>query len=129
MNVFKPIFLLWTACLLLLCFSSIAQGRVLTINVKESKCLEGKYILKFGMINKYTYNRNPILAFKIIQGDKILACKKISLCVPAGADGSDLHEVAFDLECGEEGITYQLMIFERRASGRVNYWLSDCPEQ
>ena len=128
-NVFKPVFLLWISCFLLLSLSSIAQGRVLTIDVKESECLEGKYVLKFGMINKYTYNRHPILAFKIMRGDKILACKKISLFVPAGADGSDLHELTFDLECREEGITYQIMIFERRARGKVNFWLSDCPEE
>ncbi|MDP6179433.1 MAG: hypothetical protein QGG48_06030 [Desulfatiglandales bacterium] len=60
--------------------------------------------------------------------DKILACKKILVNIPEGSDGSKVHEVTFDIECGEELLPFSAKLFERRALNRLDFWLSDCPQ-
>jgi hypothetical protein len=122
-----PRYLLCIASLLILSLFSLAHGRELDLYIKEFKCTKEKYILKFGVINKFTYNRQPTVAFKIRKMDKILACKKIPITVPEGSDGSKVHEVTFDIECGEELLSFSAKLFERSVLNRLNFWLSDCP--
>lgn len=123
-----PRYLLCIASLLILSFFSLAHGRELDLYIKEFKCKKEKYILKFGVINKFTYNRKPTVAFKIRKMDKILACKKSPINVPEGSDGSKVYEVTFDIECGEELLSFSAKLFERRVLNRLNFWLSDCPQ-
>ncbi len=123
-----PRYLLCIASLLILSLFSLAHGKELDLYIKEFKCIKGKYIFKFGVINKFTYNRQPTVALKIRERDKILACKKIPVTVPAGSNGSKVHEVKFDIECGEELLAFSAKLFERRVLNRLNFWLSDCPQ-
>jgi hypothetical protein len=123
-NYFSGILLL----LLTLFFSPLAHGRNLDIDVKDFTCDGGKYYLRFGVINHYTYDRNPTLAFKLVQGDRVLNCKTVDLYVPAGADGSNVQELYFDLGCEEEVVSLQFRVFERRDRNRVGVWLADCPD-
>ena len=111
-----------------LLFVSSAYGGSLSLNVKEFSCKEDGYSVKFGVINSYTYGRNPTLAFKVVEGEQVLACETITLNVPAGSDGSDLHEVTFNLRCEDKQLNLQYRIFERRAANRVGVWLEDCPK-
>lgn len=120
--------LLWTfSAVLFFSFLSPALGENLDLDVKDFTCSDGKYGLKFGVINHYTYDRNPTIAFKLVRGEQILGCQTVSLNVPAGADGSELQEVYFHLPCKQEGVTIRFRIFERRDRNRVGVWTADCP--
>lgn len=109
---------------------SLADGAELSIKVHEFVCRDGHYLVRFGVINTYTYNPQPIVAFKIIRNGQILDCKTTNLDVAPGEDGSPSYRVIFELSCGQdEAPSLQYLIFDRRARNRVGIWLGDCPSK
>jgi hypothetical protein len=113
--------------LTLLSFLLSAQAARFQLVVEEFSCDEGKYVIRFGVVNEYTYERNPTVAFKILQGGKPLACQSISLSVAAGSDGSEIHQVIINAPCGEEDVNLNARLFPRVERNKAGPWLSDCP--
>jgi hypothetical protein len=110
----------------LVCLPS-ARAQNLAVVVEDFSCVEGKYIIKFGVVNRNTYERNPTIAFKIRGGSGALACKELTLTVPAGSDGSVLQEIALDGPCMKGEATLESRVFDQRDRNRAGPWLSDCP--
>jgi hypothetical protein len=127
-KMIRPRFLGCISCLLVISLFSPAHGRELVLDRVELKCEGGTYLLRFAVINRFTFDQQPTVAIKMIDGGRVLACRAVALQVPGGADGSVIQEVPFDLECTEEPLVYEIKIFERRRRNRVNIWLSDCPQ-
>lgn len=99
----------------------------LAVVVEDFSCGEGKYRIKFGVINRNTYETNPTIAFKILGGSGPLACKQLTLTVPAGSDGSVLQETTLDGPCMKGEATLESRVFDQRDRNRAGPWLSDCP--
>ncbi|RJR51753.1 MAG: hypothetical protein C4576_03100 [Desulfobacteraceae bacterium] len=101
--------------------------RNLSVVLKDFAWADGKYRIKFGIVNKNTYARNPTIAFKIIDDSRPLACKRITLNVPAGSDGSALQEITVDGLSAKGEAKVEAMVFDGRNRDRAGPWLSDCP--
>lgn len=99
----------------------------LSVVVEDFSCADGKYRIKFGVINRNTYDRNPVIAFKVLDGSRPLACARLTLNVPAGSDGSALQEITVDGPCAKGDAKVEAMIFDGRSRDRAASWLSDCP--
>lgn len=99
----------------------------LAVDVKDVFCKDGKYVITFGVVNRNTYERTPTIAFKVLDGDRPVACKKITLTVPAESDGSVPQEIALDGPCIEGEAAAQARIYDQRDQNRAGPWLSDCP--
>ena len=112
------------------CFSilplSLCHAEHLELIIKDFTRSGGRYVIRFSVINKYTYERNPIVALKIMDGARSLACKQISLTVAKGADGSRVHETTIDAPLGEE-VILESKIYERTRRNRLGSWFADCP--
>ena len=79
-------------------------------------------------MNHYTYDCNPTIAFKIIKDGRPIACKRITLRVPAGVDSSREHEFFIETICSEQKqVTLESRIFERDRRNEVGPWLGNCP--
>lgn len=105
-----------------------AGGAELSIKVHQFICSDGHYLVRYGMINTYTYNPQPIVAFKVMRGDQVLDCKTAAPDVSPGQDGSPAYSVTFDRSCRpDEAVSLQYRVFDRRARNRVGIWLGDCP--
>ena len=118
-------------CLIVLIFISLflptlATGSQLDIDIKDFLCRDGKYVVLFGIINKFSYNQKPIVAFRVLKGTKPVACKKISVDAPTGADGSAVHEAIIGV-CSDEDVILESRIFKQRHRDDVAGWFSGCP--
>jgi hypothetical protein len=104
------------------------EGAELGIKVQQFVCKDSHYTVTFGVINTYTYNPQPIVAFKVVRKDAVLECKSVSLDAAPGEDGTTVRELKFDLPCTpEETASLQHRVFDRRSRNRVGLWLGDCP--
>jgi hypothetical protein len=98
------------------------------IDIKTFVCSEGIYFIRYGVINRYTYDTNPTIAFKIIKDGRPIACKRITLRIPSGSDGSRKHDLFIETLCSEEErVTLESRIFKRDRRNEVGPWLGDCP--
>ncbi len=117
--------ILWASALP---FCSAPEAGEMDVDIKAFVCSEGVYFIRFGVINRYTYDPNPTIAFKIIKDGRPIACEKIILHVPPGSDGSREHELYIEKACfEEEGVTLESRIFTRDRRNKVGPWLGDCP--
>ncbi|PKN61565.1 MAG: hypothetical protein CVU57_28835 [Deltaproteobacteria bacterium HGW-Deltaproteobacteria-15] len=99
----------------------------LSVVLTEFTYDKGKYRIKFGVINKNTYDRRPTIAFKVLDGSRPLSCTRLTLNVPAGSDGSALQEITVDGPAANGEAKVEAMIFDGRNRDRAGPWLSDCP--
>ena len=101
----------------------------LNLKIKEfSLKEEGKFLIRYGMINTRNYDRyNVTVAFKILSEDKIVACRELKLTVPAGSDGSEIYETSIDADCKYEGARLRSMIFQATKRYKIEEQLADCP--
>ena len=111
-----------------LLFLPCARAQDLELVLGDFYCLEGKYIVKFGVVNSYTFQREPTIGLKIIDGDKVVACEEITLSVPPGSDGTVIHEVTFSGPCSGGEFTLESRIVDQTVRNRIGPWLSGCPE-
>jgi hypothetical protein len=118
--------ILATACWFSLLPLGICHAKSLELIVEGFSRVDGGYEIRFSVRNKYTYDRNPIVAFKILDGNIPISCKRISLKVAGGADGSEVHETKIDAPL-REGAMLESRIFERVRRNRVGGWFADCP--
>ena len=110
-----------------LIFGSV-QARTLDLNVQVFVCTDDRYLIRYTVRNNFTYDKHPIIAFKVLKGDEVIACKRVSLTIPAGHDGSEVHEVSLDAPCfQDEKVSLSYRIFPRVVQNKVGPWLSDCP--
>ena len=117
--------LLWMSALL---FSSALEAGEIDVDIKAFVCSEGIYFIRFSVMNHYTYDCNPTIAFKIIKDGRPIACNRITLRVPAGADGSREHEFFIETICSEQDqVTLESRLFKRDHRNEVGPWLGDCP--
>ena len=124
----RKVLLLGLVSLLALLFSlPSARAQNLDVILGDFYCLEEKYVIKFGVVNSYTFQREPTIAFKILDGKQALACKEVTLTVPAGSDGSEIQEIALDGPCTKGEVTLEARVFDQAVRNRVGPWLSDCP--
>jgi hypothetical protein len=114
------------SCLVSLLLLSICHAKSLQLIIEDFSRADNGYMIRFSVRNNYTYDRNPIVAFKILDGDTPLACKQIALKVAKGADGSKVHETKIDAP-PREGVILESRIFERVRRNRVGGWFADCP--
>ena len=105
---------------------SICHAKSLELIVKDFTRSDQGYVIRFSVKNNYTYDRNPTVAFKILDGDIPIACNQITLKVTKGADGSQVHETRIGGP-PREGVMLESKIFERVRRNRIGDWLSDCP--
>ena len=117
--------LLWVSALP---FCPALEAGEMDVDIKAFVCSEGIYFIRFGVINRYTYDTNPTIAFKIIKDGRPIACERITLRVPPGADGSRKHELFIETICSAgERVTLESRIFKRDRRNEVGPWLGDCP--
>jgi hypothetical protein len=114
------------SCLAVLLLLSICEAKNLELIVADFSPFDDGYVIRFSVRNNYTYDRNPIVAFKILDGDVPLACKQITLKVVKGADGSRVHETRIDAPL-REGVILESRIFERVRRNRLGIWFAECP--
>ncbi len=102
---------------------------LIEVKVKKFTCDGSAYKVTFGVANKYTYERNPTIAFRIERGGQIVACAQESIHLPAGADGSELREITIECPCDPQDPdqTLKIRYFMRRDIDRLGYWMSECP--
>jgi hypothetical protein len=106
---------------------ALAEGRGLSLEVKEFVCDDGHYRAQCGVINDYTYDCHATIAFKILQEGKVMACKTVETDLPGGADSAEPMEVLFDTACLPGDVQLEYRIYERKQRNRMGPWLSDCP--
>ena len=117
--------LLWVSALP---FCTAIEAGEMDIDIKAFVCSEGIYFIRFGVINGYTYDMNPIIAFKIIKDGTPIGCGRVALHTPAGADGSREQELFIETICSErEQVTLESKIFKHEQRNAVGPWLGDCP--
>jgi hypothetical protein len=112
-------------CLIL--FSSPAEAQFLRLDIKEFWCMDDRYQIKFSVVNKYTYNMQITVAFKLSEKETLLACKKVVLDVPASSDGSDVHNVSIEAPCEGASPVLDAKLFTPDDRNRVGIWLMHCP--
>jgi hypothetical protein len=105
-----------------------AEGEYLSIDVKDFACKDGKYFLQYGVINKYTYDRDLTIVFKVLKNEEVVACQTVRATISGGADGSENSELVFDAECTEGKVSLKYRIFEPQQRNRVGAWSADCPD-
>ncbi|MBN1102282.1 MAG: hypothetical protein JXL84_02590 [Deltaproteobacteria bacterium] len=106
-----------------------ACAQNMKVEVPDFFCSGEKYIIRFGVVNRFTYQRTCTVAFKIMDAKRVLACKEVTLVVPAESDGSALQEIEVNAPCVEGKATLEARIFIQTDRNRVQTWLSDCPRQ
>jgi hypothetical protein len=106
-----------------------SPGHAWPLNVvaETFTCDQGKYRIKFGVVNRNTYDRNPTVAFKVLDGGRPVGCKQLTVNVPAGSDGSALQEITVDGVCVKGQATLEARVFDAGNRDRAGAWLSDCP--
>jgi hypothetical protein len=105
-----------------------AHAQEVKVVLEDFLCLEEKYVIRFGVANSYTLQKDSTIAFKILQGRVPVACTEITLSVPGDSDGSVLREIALDGPCATGELTLESRIFDQSIRNRVGPWLSDCPK-
>jgi len=117
--------LLWVSALP---FCPTLEASEIDLDIKAFVCSEGIYFIRFNVINRYTYDTNPTIAFKIIKDGRPIACKTITVRVPSGSEGSRTYELFIETICSEEErTTLESRIFKRDRLNEVGPWLGDCP--
>ncbi len=102
---------------------------LLYMEVEKFTCEGDHYHVLFGVINKYTYNQDVTIAFKVIRDEAVIGCNSTSMMIPAGSDGSIMHEISINVPCNndETNTALKTVLFPRDQKNRVNFWLSECP--
>jgi hypothetical protein len=104
----------------------VCKAESLELIVKDFTRSDHGYVVRFSVKNNYTYDRNPIVAFKILDDGIPMACRRVNLTVTKGANGSQVEEIRIDAP-HREGLILESKIFERVRRNRVGGWLADCP--
>lgn len=120
-------------CLVVWCVLGLAgpapvRAQDLDIVVQDFICSGGRYLILFGVVNTYTVERHPAVAFKVLRNGVPAGCKSMTLTVPPGADGSETRKIFIDAPCDEAADTVlNSKIYPRHYWNRVGPWLADCP--
>jgi len=99
----------------------------LSLEVKKFWCMDSRYHIEFSVINKYTYDIRPTVAFKLFEGNTVFAIKRMILDVPAGSDGSDIRKVTLENPCRGDKAAVVGRVFDPRDINRVGIWLNQVP--
>ncbi|MBN1104918.1 MAG: hypothetical protein JXL84_16000 [Deltaproteobacteria bacterium] len=111
----------------LILLSSPAGAQFLRLDIKEFWCMDGRYHIEFSVVNKYTHDMQVTVAFKLFDEKNLFACKRVLLDVPAGADGSDPHNVSVEAPCRGLNAVLEGKLFDHDDRSRVGIWLMHCP--
>ena len=108
---------------------SSAQDRDVELVVKSTECTEdNKILIKYSLINSRDFDRpNIVIGFKLLENEKPVACKELTVTVPKGADGSEIHEITFDAPCKERTFRVVANMFRNVKQYRIDEWFDGCP--
>ena len=115
----------------LLVTPSYAQDQDVRLVVKKTECLdENKILIQYSLINTRDFDRpHIVIGFKILQNEKPVACKKLTVTVPKGADGSEIYEVTVDRPCKDTTFRLVANMFRNVKQYRIDEWFEGCPEE
>ena len=114
----------------LLIFSTLGSAPRATIDlqIKVFVCSEDNYMVRYTVRNTFTYVKNPSIAFKVVKGDEVIACERVSLTLPPGDDGSEIREINMAAPCfQDEKVSLKFRVFPRVVQNKAGPWLSNCP--
>jgi hypothetical protein len=107
-----------------------AQGRDIELLVKSAECLEdNKILIKYSVTNSRNFDRpNIVIGFKILENEKIVACKRLKITVPKNADGSEIYEATIDRPCKDRPFRLVANMFRNMKQFYIDEWFEGCPE-
>lgn len=126
MRLFVAVLSLW-----LLIFGPVAGmcQDLIEVKVERFTCDGDQYRILYSVSNKYTYNRNPTIAFRVERDGDVVGCARETIYLPSGSQGSELREITIDGPCNptDTSLVLKVRYFMRRDIDRMGYWMSGCP--
>lgn len=109
-------------------FLSTSYSGEIQLQVKDFECTEeGKIAIHYGLISTYNFKYNNVtIGFKVMDGEKLVTCKRIKTTVPEGADGSETNELIIDVPCADKNLTLESAAFYYMKKYKIDEWFSDC---
>ena len=92
------------------------------------KVSEDEIAVQYYVINKRDYDLNSmIIAFKILEEDKPVGCKKIETMIPKGSDESEIKDTTIKISGHGGKLKYKSSIFFDTKRYKIDEWFSECP--
>jgi len=115
----------------LIVIPSYAQDQDIKLVVKKTECLdENKILIQYSLINTRDFERpNIVIGFKVLENEIPVACKKLTVTVPKGADGSEINEITIDRACKDTPFRLVANMFRNVKQYRIDEWFEGCPEE
>lgn len=109
-------------------FLSTAYSGEIQLLLKDFECTEeGNIVIHYGLISTYNFEYNNVtLGFKVMDGEKPVACRRIKTSVKEGADGSEIHELIIDVPCTGKNLNLESAAFYYIKKYKIDEWFSDC---
>jgi len=95
---------------------------------KDFECSEeDKIVVHYALKSTYDYEYpNVTLGFKIVEDGKTVACNQMKVTVPGGSQGTEMHELSFDVPCAGKNLTLKTAVFYYTKKYKIDEWFIDC---